>query len=179
MKRAGGFTIVELLIVIVVIGILAAIVIIAFNGIQIRAYEAKALSIVNAYEKGLKMYKAEKGRYPSYTNDNMSNVWVCLGSADQYPARDGFAAGQCETWSGPTVVTDEGFVNELRTVMGPPVSGELPVIDYGSGRARGVMYHAAGQSIDYYMKGTGACPRGVKTIDNGNTRCVIHIDTAD
>lgn len=37
MKRHSGFTIVELLIVIVVIGILAAITIVAFNGVQNRA----------------------------------------------------------------------------------------------------------------------------------------------
>ena len=37
MRRPDGFTIVELLIVIVVIAILAAITIVAFNGIQDRA----------------------------------------------------------------------------------------------------------------------------------------------
>ena len=36
-KTKSGFTIVELLIVIVVIGILAAITIVAYNGIQSRA----------------------------------------------------------------------------------------------------------------------------------------------
>ena len=36
-QKRTGFTIVELLIVIVVIGILAAITIVAFNGIQTRA----------------------------------------------------------------------------------------------------------------------------------------------
>lgn len=41
-KRQGGFTIVELLIVIVVIGILAAITIVAYNGIQERARLASA-----------------------------------------------------------------------------------------------------------------------------------------
>lgn len=48
--RRDGFTIVELLIVIVVIGILAAITIVAFNGVQERARVASAL----AFEKQLR-----------------------------------------------------------------------------------------------------------------------------
>ena len=40
-KKQTGFTIVELLIVIVVIGILAAITIVAFNGVQQRARDAQ------------------------------------------------------------------------------------------------------------------------------------------
>ncbi len=40
-ERRSGFTIVELLIVIVVIGILAAIVIVAFQGVQEKAKTTK------------------------------------------------------------------------------------------------------------------------------------------
>ena len=42
--RKAGFTIVELLIVIVIIGILAAITIVAYNGIQQRAQAATVQS---------------------------------------------------------------------------------------------------------------------------------------
>ena len=59
-----GFTIVELLIVIVVIAILAAISIAAYTNIQQRA---KNTAIVNAASQSLKMiqaYIAEKGTYP-------------------------------------------------------------------------------------------------------------------
>jgi general secretion pathway protein G len=43
-KQQSGFTIVELLIVIVVIGILAAITIVAYNGVQNRAKTAALTS---------------------------------------------------------------------------------------------------------------------------------------
>ena len=47
-QKQSGFTIVELLIVIVVIGILAAITIVAYNGIQTRAENAKTINGVAA-----------------------------------------------------------------------------------------------------------------------------------
>ena len=65
LKNKSGFTIVELLIVIVVIGILAAITIVAYNGIQIRAKNAEAQSAINSLAKKIEIYKARNGDYPS------------------------------------------------------------------------------------------------------------------
>lgn len=48
--RSNGFTIVELLIVIVVIGILAAITIVAYNGVQEKARMAAALSFEHQFK---------------------------------------------------------------------------------------------------------------------------------
>lgn len=65
MKNSKGFTIVELLIVIVVIGILAAIVIVAFNGVQSSARLASVKSDLAGMAKQMELYKAKNnGQYP-------------------------------------------------------------------------------------------------------------------
>ncbi len=59
-----GFTIVELLIVIVVIAILAAIVIVAYNGIQDKARFAQKRSDIENLQKLVELYYAQNGSYP-------------------------------------------------------------------------------------------------------------------
>lgn len=59
-----GFTIVELLIVIVVIAILATISIVAYNGIQSRANNTKIVSAANSLEKALKIWNVNTGNQP-------------------------------------------------------------------------------------------------------------------
>lgn len=76
--KQKGFTIVELLIVIVVIGILAAITIVAYNGIQTRAYNAKMVSMVGQYAKVLTSYAADKSTYPGPANVVSGDNIVCL-----------------------------------------------------------------------------------------------------
>ena len=63
-QKPAGFTIVELLIVIVVIAILAAITIVAFNGIQQRARDTKRLNDITTMNKQLELFYVDKGYYP-------------------------------------------------------------------------------------------------------------------
>lgn len=63
----AGFTIVELLIVIVIIGILAAITIVAYNGIQDRAHNTAVQSDLNAFAKKIATESAASGVYPMPT----------------------------------------------------------------------------------------------------------------
>jgi len=60
-KKQKGFTIVELLIVIVVIAILAAISIVAYNGVQTRARDTIRKNDVAAIVKAIELYKADNG----------------------------------------------------------------------------------------------------------------------
>jgi len=63
-SKDKGFTIVELLIVIVVIGILAAITIVAFNGIQQRGRDAQRKSDIASITKALELYYIDNGEFP-------------------------------------------------------------------------------------------------------------------
>jgi type II secretion system protein G len=71
-KNNRGFTIVELLIVIVVIGILAALVVVTYNGIQQKARDTERKTDVNALHGQLEAYQAQNGRYPTLANMNDS-----------------------------------------------------------------------------------------------------------
>jgi len=64
-----GFTIVELLIVIVIIGILAAITIVSYINISKKATEAGLISDLDGAKRQLELYKVEHGTYPT-TMDN-------------------------------------------------------------------------------------------------------------
>lgn len=69
MRQSPAFTIVELLIVIVVIGILAAIVIVSYRGITNQATESAITSDIRQLSKGLESYKAKTDRYATSLDD--------------------------------------------------------------------------------------------------------------
>lgn len=83
-KRAQGFTIVELLIVIVVIGILAAITIVAYNGVQNRALDTRRKSDIASIQKALAQYAAvNDGQYPTsqYGSSSINGSWASSADA--------------------------------------------------------------------------------------------------
>lgn len=81
MKRRG-FTIVELLIVIVVIAILAAISVVAYTGIQNRAHEATVRSDLSNFQKQMEVFRAIEGRYPR-TNAEFPDFRITRSSYDE------------------------------------------------------------------------------------------------
>ncbi len=65
LRKESGFTIIELLIVIVVIGILAGLVLNVFTGIQEDGRDAERKTDLEALEGHLEAYQARNGMYPT------------------------------------------------------------------------------------------------------------------
>lgn len=98
-SRRDGFTIVELLIVIVVIGILAAITIVAYNGIQSRASDASVQSDLNAISKRMELYRIDdpSGLYPWGVNYNALKLPIAKSA---YAIDGTYNLLNCTTYTG-------------------------------------------------------------------------------
>lgn len=76
-SKQTGFTIVELLIVIVVIAILAAITVVAYNGIQSRARDSERQLDINSVSKKLDEFRIINGYYPRFDDMVDNNLtWI-------------------------------------------------------------------------------------------------------
>lgn len=121
-----GFTIVELLIVIVVIGILAALVISTFSGIQARARDNKTVTAVQSWVKAVRAYETEKGVWPT-TNS-------CLGTMTTYPDN-----GQC--WNSTSWVMRQAFIDALKPYLGQLPEPDVTNTDSVNTPRRGAFYY--------------------------------------
>lgn len=95
MKR--GFTIVELLIVVVVIAILAGVTVVAFGGIRDRAINSAIMSSVNATDKFLKLYNSSSGEPLQVNKQDLDALAINQGNAGAINS-----AGVCITTKWPT-----------------------------------------------------------------------------
>lgn len=77
-RNVAGFTLLELLIVIAIIGIIAAIVLAALSTSRQKARNSARIRMVNEYVKAIELYRANNvsGSYPATT----TGAWACLGS---------------------------------------------------------------------------------------------------
>ena len=101
-----GFTIVELLIVMVVIAILAAITIVAYNGVTARAEKVKTISAVRAYLDALAIYKVHFNGYPTTGT-------YCLG--DGYVDHTGDGVPDCR-WNSGNVTPNAALNTALQGI---------------------------------------------------------------
>ncbi len=176
-----GFTLVELLIVIVVIAILAAISVVAYSNVQNRAYNSTVATTAASIAKGFQLYKIQNGHLPLHQPDNDSNTGnisgICVSSVMPDIASEG-PENECicsrfsndSPWSCSSsgyTVTD--IANELKPVFTLPDTSKY-VVKSDNTAWRGIVYsardgdaepHAEEGYLYYNLRGNVECPTGV------------------
>jgi prepilin-type N-terminal cleavage/methylation domain-containing protein len=71
--RSYGFTLIELILVIAVLGILTGIVVVSYNGAQSSARNAKSLNDLKVAEDLVEIYYNKNGQYPKTTDNSQAN----------------------------------------------------------------------------------------------------------
>ncbi len=176
-KLSRAFTIVELLIVIVVIGILAAITIAAYNGVQQRSRNAQTVSAVASWAKAIRLYEADKGSLPINTS--------CLGDSYGYGLTgtdtSGFQCRQDTSTVGNNLNTS--FFTEMTPYISskPQPSTTTTYVVSSTNWFRGAYYYpATPHRIDYILDGVVDCPAigGLifqsRTATSTATRCIMN-----
>lgn len=168
-KNNQGFTIVELLVVIVVIGVLAGITIVAYNGIRERANDTKRATALDQYVQALQIYKASNGHFLTVDNDRKA---ACLGSRDLYPASGIFGVGECYIEDGESPITvDDDFNDAIKLTINPLPDGSQTPLVYDSYGIRGALYigdpvNDKGFILYYDSPKNGlSCPHGTLSFD--------------
>jgi|GEM_PF-405577 len=186
-KNNNGFTIVELLIVIVVIAILAAISVAAYNGIQQRANNTARIASGKQFISLFQLYKATFGSYPPQLYPQ--NAGFCLGSGFPVSTVNGVTAQRCRSYnSGGTYTApaprgtvpdallesdNTALMTELKKVGSPPgnpiptatkqVVG--PFTDYDTATPAPVITIV----LDGVLPANSDCGGGFKTGSGGST----------
>lgn len=162
-KNQKGFTIVELLIVIVVIGVLVAITVVTYNGLQQRSRNTQVIVGVEAYNKALRNYHAINSSYPTSTG--------CLGA--NYPSN------QCWQGDSGNITVNATLDSNLASVISskPTLATSLMSIGITNNMRAGAMFNASQNRIVYYLAGAAqSCGIGGATgVTEGGvvTQCAI------
>jgi len=159
-----GFTIVELLVVIVVIAILATIVIVSYRGITTSAYNTQVIAGTKSYYEAIVTYKLIKHKYPQtqLEVDGEHLAMTCLG--------EGYKDQHCGEVTGVDVYEDAKFKADmkdfLKSATSPVSSMLIPV--------PGESYVGAIYGIDTTGKSSTGYGRVIEYALHGhNTDCGI------
>lgn len=73
-RKVLGFTLLELLVVMTIAGILAAVGIVSYGTVQVKARDAKRKNDLESIARALEMYRNDFGRYPESVDGKISLV---------------------------------------------------------------------------------------------------------
>lgn len=192
-----GFTIVELLVVVVVIAILASVTVVAYNGVTNRAKSSRAATVAQQYRQALISYYSLNGEYPGtadMTKVNGSWYYACLGSG--YTAQDSTGNPACR-WGTSPMYSNSNFNTKLDSLA--KFSSNMPAtfdlvtwydagtLTYGQGvyfgsvsRTSHNAYVLDGKPMEffiaYYLNYDDGCNSTLTTVDVNGAYYILKTD---
>jgi prepilin-type N-terminal cleavage/methylation domain-containing protein len=76
-----GFTLMELLIVVAIIGLLASMILVGLSSFRSRGRDARRVADVKQVQNGLEIYYASQSKYPLVSYSSALDSWNNLGAA--------------------------------------------------------------------------------------------------
>jgi len=80
-KNNKGFTLMELLIVVAIIGLLASMILVGLSSFRSRGRDARRVADVKQVQNGLEIYYASQSKYPSVSYSSALDSWNNLTTA--------------------------------------------------------------------------------------------------
>lgn len=123
-RKARGFTLIEIMVVLVILGLLAALVVPSILNRPDQARQVKATQDVRALESALKLYRLDNFRYPTQAQG--------LAALVRAPTDAG-------NWQGPYVdnLPEDPWGNPYRYANPGTHGKEIDVFSYGADNAPG------------------------------------------
>lgn len=188
-KTMSGFTLIEILIVVFIIGIIAGITLVTYNGVQARARNSQTLSAANQWVKILKTYQLRNHRYPELS--------TCLGSGYGYGVNNdkgSTGVGQCrQTSASSGIITDPNIsVAIAKYSSNTPNPAFVTAANSDTDWHRGIYYSISGADalFTFVLDSSGAseCPHkfadmsltsSQRSTRDGNHICTYKLGNAD
>lgn len=124
-NKPAGFTIIELLITVAILGILSAIVLTNLNDAEESAYLVRAEGEMNNFHDALQLYLNNKGYYPPDANRDIPPGLEDYLETDRWP--DGPWPGSVYDWDNWTINGDDVYQLSIRFCeLGKPDTCQFP-----------------------------------------------------
>jgi type IV pilus assembly protein PilA len=129
-KIQQGFTLIELMIVVAIIGILAAIAIPAYQDYTIRSQVTEGLNLASAVKASVAEYYAQNGSWPTALTGNAAgSLGYTNNPSGKYVSQVGMGTGTIQiTYSSGAPQQANTNLNGLRLDLRPTVSANGDVI---------------------------------------------------